>query len=288
MFKFRKSFYIIFDFILSLLIFTSIFYVRYRLGNDFFGISSRQYSLQFFIHIVIYSLIIVLFNISMKCYELNKIYRIKESIIPNIIVSVLTIGLLGGFFFLLKMEFARFVFFSGFIVVPFVLSVCNKLLFIAFRRKKPYQTAFVGSKNGYELFTQLLSDYRSAFQVETVFIDVEQTDNLADCLRKNVVNAEFLVADTDITLSHDAAGVLNDYEISGGRIYSLLDMFVYLDQSIPAEIIRNHHFEMFSSYKLDSFYLKAVKRFGDILISLLLLILTLPIIWRQRRNECFQ
>ena len=277
MFQFRKSFYIIFDFILSLLIFTLIFYVRYQIGSDFFGISSRSYSLMFFLHIVMYSLIIVLFNIAMKCYELNKIYRIKESIIPNILVSVLTIGLLGGLFFLLQLEFARFVFFAGFIIVPFVLSVCNKLLFLAFRRKKPYQTAFIGTQKGYELFAQLLSDYQSAFRVESFFVDTDNTDHLIDSLSENVKNAEFIVADTDVSLSHEAAVILNDYEISGGRIYSLLDIFVYLDQSIPAEIIRSHHFEMFSSYKLDSFYLKVVKRFGDILISLFLLILTLPI-----------
>ena len=122
-----------------------------------------------------------------------------------------------------------------------------------------------------------MDDYKSAFNVERRFIDADNAGELMPHLGDNIKDAEFIVADTDVILPTEAAVLLNDYEIAGGRIYSLLDMFVYLDQSIPAEIIRNHHFEMFSSYKLDSFYLKAVKRFGDIMISLLLLIVTMPI-----------
>ena len=277
MFKFRKSFYIFFDFALSLAIFSLIFYLRYIVLSEFFEISSRRFSSVIFIHLLIYSFLIVIFNIAMKCYELNKIYRIKESLLPNMLVSVISIGLIGGFFFLFKIEFARFVFFLGFIIVPFVLSVCNKLLFIAFRRRKPYIAAYVGTKNGYALFNQLMDDYKSAFNVERRFIDADNAGELMLHLGDNIKDAEFIVADTDVILPTEAAVLLNDYEIAGGRIYSLLDMFVYLDQSIPAEIIRNHHFEMFSSYKLDSFYLKAVKRFGDIMISLLLLIVTMPI-----------
>ncbi|MBR3732195.1 MAG: sugar transferase, partial [Spirochaetales bacterium] len=277
MFKFRKSFYIFFDFALSLAIFSLIFYLRYIVLSEFFEISSRRFSSVIFIHLLIYSFLIVIFNIAMKCYELNKIYRIKESLLPNMLVSVISIGLIGGFFFLFKIEFARFVFFLGFIIVPFVLSVCNKLLFIAFRRRKPYIAAYVGTKNGYALFNQLMDDYKSAFNVERRFIDADNAGELMPHLGDNIKDAEFIVADTDVILPTEAAVLLNDYEIAGGRIYSLLDMFVYLDQSIPAEIIRNHHFEMFSSYKLDSFYLKAVKRFGDIMISLLLLIVTMPI-----------
>ena len=277
MFKFRKSFYIFFDFILSFLIFTLIFYLRYIVLSEYFEISSRRFTPIIIAHLLIYSGVTVLFNIAMKCYELNKIYRIKESLLPNILVSVLSIGLLGGFFFLLKIEFARFVFFLGFIIIPFVLSVCNKILFVAFRRRKPYKTAFVGTKAGYKIFTDLLNDYRAAFNVETAFIDTDNALNLTEMIAENIKNSEFIVADTDIVLPNDASILLNDYEIGGGHIYSLLDIFMYLDQSIPAEIISNHHFEMFSSYKLDSIYLKFIKRFGDVLISLLLLILTLPI-----------
>ncbi|HOS34060.1 MAG TPA: sugar transferase, partial [Spirochaetota bacterium] len=69
----------------------------------------------------------------------------------------------------------------------------------------------------------------------------------------------------------------NDYEIADGSIYSLIDIFGYLDQSLPAEIIKRRHFELFSSYRLDTFYAKVVKRVGDVFISLFLLVLTLPI-----------
>ena len=68
MFKFRKSFFIVFDFILSSLIFALIFYLRYIVLSEFFAISSRQFSLLIIIHILIYSAVIVLFNIAMKCY----------------------------------------------------------------------------------------------------------------------------------------------------------------------------------------------------------------------------
>jgi len=66
--------------------------------------------------------------------------------------------------------------------------------------------------------------------------------------------------------------------VKGNKIYTLADIFSYLDQSLPAEIIsKNAHFEIFSSYKIYSMYTTFIKRLGDIMISLFLLSIFSPI-----------
>jgi len=124
------------------------------------------------------------------------------------------------------------------------------------------------------LLKELITQYNKWFFYEVEYLNMNVgKKELSDKLS----NYKYVVVDTEQDISKDNFEVLNDYEIADGSIYSLIDIFGYLDQSLPAEIIKRRHFELFSSYRLDTFYAKVVKRVGDVFISLFLLVLTLPI-----------
>jgi len=212
-------------------------------------------------------------NISFKSYEINKIYEIKESIIGNVLISLISIGVIGGFYFFTKIDFPRFVFFSGFLLIPFILSLWNKFLFYLISyTKKPYKVFYIGNRENFNLLKELFDNFKKWLFIELFDI----TDNVLTTVEKK--ECDLIIIDTDFNISDRTFEVVNDFEVKGGRIYTLVDMFSYFDQSLPAEIIKNKHFEIFSAYKLDSFYNKYIKRIGDILISLILIILTSPVL----------
>jgi len=274
MFKFNRVFFIISNFILSFLIFVIIFFIRYK-WFDFADVDKRDIDLEVLISLMIYSFIIVILNISFKIYELNKISQIKESILTNIFISLVSIGVIGGVYFFTKIDFARFVFFLGFLIIPFIISFYNKLSFsIILKRSQKGSILFFGEERNFRLLKELITQYNKWFFYEVEYLNMNVgKKELSDKLS----NYKYVVVDTEQDISKDNFEVLNDYEIADGSIYSLIDIFGYLDQSLPAEIIKRRHFELFSSYRLDTFYAKVVKRVGDVFISLFLLVLTLPI-----------
>lgn len=270
MFKFNRIFFIFSNFFISYFIFLLIYFVRY-ITNIFPDIDKRELNVIVILIFAIYSLIIILLNISFKSYEINKIYEIKESIIGNILISLISIGLIGGFYFFSKINFPRFVFFSGFLIIPFILSLWNKFLFyIISYTKKPYRVHYIGSEDNLSLLQELFFSFKKWLYIELY----DTTKNVEEVLKRN---CDLVIIDTDFNIDDKTFEILNDFEIKGGRIYTLVDIFAYFDQSLPAEIIKNKHFEIFSTYKLDSFYNKYIKRIGDILISLVLIIITLPV-----------
>jgi len=275
MFRFKKIYFIISNFIISFLIFVSFFLIRYQI-IDFSNVDKRNLSLETCSFFLFYSFLIVLFNISFKIYEVNKITKIKESILINVFISIVSIGVVGGFFYFTQINFARLVFFSGFLTIPFILSFFNKILFnLTIKNQKPLKILFFGSEENFVLLEELIIEYKKWFPLETSRILVTENN---DSLIKIFKNNDLLIIDSDQNYTKEQFEILNNYEVEGGRIYSLVDIFGYFDQSLPAEIIKRQHFELFSAYKLDSFYNKYIKRFGDIIISLTMLIITSPII----------
>jgi len=103
------------------------------------------------------------------------------------------------------------------------------------------------------------------------------SDSIAN-LKNKIKHNDILIVDTDQYFNKKQIDFLNDYELCGGKIYTLVDIFEYFDQSLPAEIIKNSHYERFSSYKLESFYYKYIKRLLDIIFSIFFLIIFLPLI----------
>ncbi len=273
MFKFNRIFFIITNFLISYFIFLLIYLLRY-VTNIFSNIDKRELDLSVLIIFSIYSMIIILFNISLKIYEINKIYEIKESLILNIFISLISISVIGGFYFFTKLDFPRFVFFSGFLIIPFILSLWNKFLFYLISyTKRPYRIFYIGSDDNLNLLLELINNFKKWLSVEIIKLDLENIEEI----KKN--QADFIIIDTDFQISDKSFEILNEFEVNGGRIYTLVDIFAYFDQSLPAEIIKNKHFELFSAYKLDSFYNKYIKRIGDIISSLILIILTSPIMF---------
>lgn len=275
MFRFNRINFIISNFIISFLCFLIIFKLRYS-NILLIGVGERPLDSFTLIHFLFYSLTIIILNISLKIYEINKISKITESIISIIFVSILSSGLFSLYFYFFKIDFARFVFFSGFFLIPFFLSICNKILFVILsERKKPIKLLYFGSKSNWILFEELINKYSKWFPMD---LDAVLMNENTIKLKTHIKKCDILVVDTDQSYKNSYKNILNKYEIEEGKIYSLIDIFSYFDQGLPAEIISNKNYEYFSAYKLETFYALYIKRIGDILISLILLIILSPLI----------
>ncbi|OHD13757.1 MAG: hypothetical protein A2086_13500 [Spirochaetes bacterium GWD1_27_9] len=275
MFRFNRVFFIVSNFIIAFFSFVLIFLIRYKFFN-FSGVEKRSLDLGTIILFLFYSFVIVILNMSFKIYEVNKIAKIKDALLANLIISVASIGVIGGFFYFTQTNFARYVFFLGFLIIPVIMSIYNKILyFIIIKSKKPIRMLYFGNYSNFSLFERLMSEYKKWFPMEIYKVLIDEKD--INILEERLKLCDLVVVDSEERYLKEQFIVLNNFEVSGGRIYSLIDIFNYFDQSIPAEIVSYQHFDLFSAYKLDSIYNNLIKRIGDIIISLSLLILTSPI-----------
>ncbi|MBN2547474.1 MAG: sugar transferase [Spirochaetes bacterium] len=275
MFRFNKIVFVISNFIISFIFFIIIFKFRYSWIN-FIGIEKRTINFETLIYFIVYSFVLIIIMISFRLYEVNKINKITETIPLIFFVSFLTMSIFGVFFYITKLQFARFVFFIGFIVIPIIILVYNKMIFLLLiRNKKTVNLLYFGNEKNYFLLNDLIKEYSKWFSMN---VDMILLNDDIRIFNEKIKNNDILIVDTDQYFNKDQINILNNYEINGGKIYSLIDIFEYFDQSLPAEIIQNSHYERFSSYKLDSFYNKYMKRFLDIIISIFLLIIFFPLI----------
>jgi lipopolysaccharide/colanic/teichoic acid biosynthesis glycosyltransferase len=274
MFRYNRIFFIISNFLIVFIIFYLLFKIRYD-WVDFDGVEKRVLTIYLIFLFSLYSLTFIIIKISFKTYEINKISRITESIFINSFISIVSIGIFGIYFYLTQTNFARLVFFLGFLLSPFVIAVYNKALFMLIsKKKKPYNILFFGCKRNYHLFEALINEYSKWF---TMSMDKVFMNQAPLQLKEKLPECDLLAVDTDQNYNKDQLKILNTFEIDGGKIYSLIDIFSYFDQSLPAEIIENNHYDLFSYYKLDSLYSRFFKRLGDILISIFLLVISSPI-----------
>ncbi len=272
MFKFNRSLFIVLNFIFTVLIFILLYFLRYTPLIDVFFANKSLITLEKILWIFLYSFLLIFFNVSLKNYEINKIIKLKESFISSYISSLFTISIVSVFFYILKIDFARFVLISGLFFAPAINSFFNKSLFIFLnKRKNPISIHFIGSNEALNELLSLVTKFNKYFSIE-VINDIPET-----VITQKNRTFDLLIVDTDKTFSKADVEFLNEYELNGGILYSLVDLFSYLDESMPAEIIKNHHYEYFSSYKLNSFYNKYSKRVFDILVSIFFMVLFLPL-----------
>lgn len=270
MFRFNRTLFIVSNYLLSFISFILIFQLRYS-WIDIIGVEKRILNHITILLFLFYSLVIIVFNISLKIYEINKISRLLESFFSNIFVSLLSMGFLGIYFYFTQIKFARFVFFLGFLIIPLVLSIYNKLLFILLsKNKKPVRLLYYGTLANFYLIKQLINEYSKWFKMDLQKVIMNKK---SDLLQKKLKKCDVLVIDSDQRYNNKSIDIINSFELEGGKIYSLIDMFGYFDQSLPAELISNNYFDIFSYYKLESFYNKYIKRIGDIIASIILLII---------------
>ena len=274
MVKYNKFIFILSNFIISFSIFLLIFVSRY----DFFSflfVRKRELNTFFILLFLIYSLFIVIFNIALKVYEINKIYRFIESLPTHFLSSIFASVLIGFYFYFTQTNFARFVFFAGFAIVPIANSIYNKIVFSNIFIKNRKYTLFLLSKDGEkkEILKKLIDKYKKIFPLYII-----TTDDSYKISKEDLKNIDILVIDTAAKYNDEELEFLNNYELSGGKIYSLLDIFIYFDQKIPPNLVPTHYLELFTSYKLDSIYTRYIKRIADIFIAFVLILLTSPIL----------
>lgn len=275
MFNFKKQYFLIADFLISFFTFLLIFQLRYS-TSLFPNIPIQQLSSFHVINLLFYSLTIVIFNISMKLYEINKISKIKESLLNAYLASGATALIFGLFFYITKHNFARFVFFSGLSIIPLLSIISHKLLFrIIMPLTKQNVMFYIGEDANYILLTTLLEKYKDIINVKPVRLKLNELNEgtLSRCLSAK----SSVIIDTNIVLSLELSLLIHKQELNGCKFYSIIDIFEYLDQSLPAELISRTHIGIFSAYQLNSFYSQKIKRVEDILISFFLIILTSPI-----------
>lgn len=274
MFKFKKIIFIVFNFFVSLLTFVLIYNIRYSWIN-FVGVEKRVVDFSTLFFFFSYSLVFIIFLFAFKIYEVNLINNITASL-PSIIFSTfLSIAFFSIFFYITKLDFARFVFFSGFFTLSIAIPFINKLIFIFLKKsERSVKFLFFGSKKNYQIFIELVNKYKKWLSVNyEMFFQKDPILLLKDKMKNNPT----IIIDTDCRFDKEELDLLHEYEVSGGKIYTLVDIFDYLDQSLPVEIIENNHYANFSYLKIDSFYNRYIKRILDIIISLFLLVLFSPL-----------
>ena len=274
MVKYNRFLFILSNFVISFSIFLLLFLSRY---NFFSFLIEEERTLGVFsiLLFLIYSLFIVVFNIALKVYEVNKIYSFIESLPIHFLSSIFVSIIISFYFYFTKTNFARFVFFAGFAIVPIINSLYNKVVFSAvFTGNKKYKLFLLSKdRKKRELLEKLIDKYKKIFSLYLTTIN----DN-NKISKEELKNIDILVIDTEANYSDDELALLNDYELDGRRIYSLLDIFIYFDQKIPPSVVANYNMELFTSYKFDSIYTRYIKRVGDIIVASILILFSSPIL----------
>lgn len=275
MFKFNRTFFIVMNFIISTLTFMLFYMIRYK-WTFFLYISQRDFDLSTFLLILLFSSFIIIFTIAFKMYEINKISRIKESLLFYFLISIFSIFSSTFIFYFFKIDFARFVFFTGFLTIPIALSIINKIIFIyLFPKNKPVKLLFVGNKKNHIAFSLLIEKYNKIFPIETnAFFMNDSYSSLINIIDKS----DMIIVDSNCKFNREIANILHLHELRYRRIYTLIDLFEYLAEKIPVETIeKSTHFELFSSYKINSFYSLIGKNISDKIVALILITITFPI-----------
>lgn len=275
MFSFNRKLFIGIDFLLACAIFFIIFHLRYSSGL-FPDIQPKQLSWHHISMFLLYAATITTLNVAMKIYELNRLTTIKESLLNCYLASLGNALFFALIFYSSKADFARFVFFMGMFLIPPVTALVNKLVFrLLFPKSRIITIAYIGTDQHYTMLTQLTGLYRASINITAVH---HETTDIA-ALQTSITNGLAIIVDNDCALPPQITEMLHSYELQGGMIYSLLDLFEYLDESMPAELITTTHFHLFSSYHINRFYQRFIKRIGDIGIALLLIGITAPLLF---------
>lgn len=273
MFNFKRYFFYISDFIFTVLTFIAVFKVRYS-ALFFPDVGTRELG---YINILMfcgYACTILLFNTAMKLYELNNLSRGKDSVV-NAYLSVIACAFTWTFiFYISKQDFARFVFFSGLLLLPIIQIITHKIIFKImvhkYRRTKIY---YLGTKKNLHLTNELLSRYNDILPSQMIEIDSVKEININPKKENHLI-----VIDSCINLNKDELALIYEYELNGYKLCNAGDLYEYFDQSLPSELISETQMELFSSYRLQTSYNKFFKRVADIFISLFLLIILSPLI----------
>ncbi len=272
MLSYNKNMYSFFNCIITFFLFYLIFIFRYQ-TNIFESTTFRPITINTFIMFFSYSVIITILNIAMKLYEFNKLYSIKNSIFYLYLVSIITALSFGLFFYISKVDFARFVFFTGLILNPIILTLFNKFFFrFLFPYNRNQLLFYIGEEKDFIYIKELVDKYKKILNIQLIKINSQSNINVL------IDDNTIIVIDENSKVQKEYVKLLTDYELNGGMIYTITDLYDYLDESIPSNLIMADDFKQFSSYKINNFYSKYLKRIGDIVISIILLILTLPVL----------
>lgn len=273
MFNFKRCYFYIFDFIFAVAIFAAVFKLRYS-SIVFPTVGIRQLTAVNMLIFCGYACTILLFNTSMKLYELNRLSRGKDSII-NAYLSIIACAFSWTFiFYICKYDFARFVFFSSLLIIPIVQIISHKTIFkIMAHKNHRTKIYYLGTKKNLTLVNELLNQYSDILPSKVIEIDSVKEININPKSENHLI-----VIDPCISAKKEELALIYEYELYGYKLCSAADLFEYFDQCLPSELICENQIELFSSYCIQTSYNKFFKRIGDIFISLLLLIILSPLI----------
>lgn len=273
MFAFKRYYFYIFDFIYAVATFAAVFKLRYS-PIVFPAVGVRRLTAVNILIFCGYAFTILLFNTAMKLYELNRLSRGKDSII-NAYISIIACAFTWTFiFYICKYDFARFVFFSSLLIIPIVQIISHKIIFkIMVYKNHHAKIYYLGTKKNLELINELLNQYSDILPSKIIEISSIKEINI------NPGNENHLIViDPCFSAEKEELTLIYEYELYGYKLCSAADLFEYLDQCLPSELICKKQIKLFSSYRIQTAYNRYFKRVGDIFISLFLLILLSPLI----------
>jgi len=175
MFKYNRAGLIFLNLITSFTIFIIVYLLRYTPILNLIYVNKMPLNSNTILWMLIYSITLIFFNTALKIYEIKKIIKLNESIISGYISSFFTISLIGGIFYIFKLDFARFVLISGIAVIPIINSIVNKGLFLIRKKnQRIVKVLFAGADKNFLILDELVKKYKKYFNIEIVSNDLSE------------------------------------------------------------------------------------------------------------------
>jgi lipopolysaccharide/colanic/teichoic acid biosynthesis glycosyltransferase len=249
--KFPSKTIAFFDFIIVLLSFVGVYFLRYGLYKNVFTLP-----------ILIYSVIIIFSFFVFRMYEPFRNFKFRELFLFTLFSLAVSTAIISLFIiYLLNLDFARFVFFTTVIFLNFIIPSFH--FFITKILKKaspPIKIYLFGSKNK-DLAIETVNDANHIFN----YINTS-----------NVKDADIILV-TDYNLNNDEYSLLREYENLGKRILFLDSFYEDIYQRVPIEVIPKDYFWRLSSYQTVEYQPDILIRIIDIITSLIAIILLSPL-----------
>ena len=280
--KIRSNLTIIFEIVLPFLFFEFLVY-----GKNIKGISKIDHTafLIFAIFWIFLSYMKGRYSTLNKLNLSNFLLAIKELMLCSSILTII--------FLFLKVIGINNTFDSR--VLPRLLAIFNCFgiikdflmlkIYNTHFKKKFIEILFIGEKIDLEIFKKVLKEYKFSKRIK--FKDLESS------FKSNEIPDQVIISKTsfiDITKNKSLRNLLS----RGSRIFSITKWFEFELNCLPVEFIEKENFvdtKIFSNNKDIEFRLK---RFGDIVVGLIILIASLPIfliscllIWMNDKGPVF-
>ncbi len=265
------------DYFITLLIFVFVTFARYG------EVSSKRFE-----DILVFSFVMIFFFVTFRIYSIERNTKFNELLIFTAIANLFSITFLSLiYFYFLKIDFARFVFFTSILLDTLIIPVFHFTLTKGFRAHiNPEKILIVGAnKKGKKIAKSLVRQGDLYAQEVVGFVDdrikgeFEGFSVLGKCSEIEAVakreKIDVIVLSTRVTKRYQS--LLEELDGMGIRIVDMDTLYEKLEEQIPIEYVERNIFWREFSFQTRAINNDFLKRFFDVVISLIGMIFLSPL-----------